>query len=519
MPEQNNKLLFCIIALLSCCIILLLIVTVKIFISNFTGTRYSNFANYNQLSQDKSLETLLRQSNRTDLLEWPAYKFYWNTSHNSYLSGGQILDGLNLSINGMVKELDIKGSTNSPNCVINALNYGARVLELDIYPMRYIKTEVSSANPIVAVFTALSGTIQHIQSSLVKDERPVVAHLSDGRVAFTNIVDLEGYFKAIKDNAFKYTNDPLILNLEFKGTQYEQYLQTFVNLVKQYFSDRLYQYTFSNEGRQTSDKYWKNVPIKNLLGKIIILVPWGNDVNLFDKYTAQVVHGILNNEDNIQTRNYDQKHDKDRTYWPKNEILFSRVYPYNIVKSSNFAPGDLWCYNHNALAMNFTINNGVENVQSTYLNKFKYSNIVPIYANVESLQKIVLPGRIRDCPLYEDTTIDIEYIKPNTCYRRVSWISENKKYELRMQGDGNLVIYNRSNNKSLWTSGTGTTKKVNNENSLLQMQGDGNLIVYHPNGKPLWSSGTGNKQQAFAYLNNKGQLVINYKDNDVKKFN
>jgi hypothetical protein len=54
--------------------------------------------------------------------------------------------------------------------------------------------------------------------------------------------------------------------------------------------------------------------------------------------------------------------------------------------------------------------------------------------------------------------------------------------ELRMQDDGNLVLYN-SGNGAVWFSGTN-----GNSHSYLTMQNDGNLVLYAANGNALWSS-------------------------------
>ena len=51
------------------------------------------------------------------------------------------------------------------------------------------------------------------------------------------------------------------------------------------------------------------------------------------------------------------------------------------------------------------------------------------------------------------------------------------------------------------------------------MQNDGNLVLYNKDANiALWSSGTYGNNGAFAYINNKGQLIISYKGKDIKKF-
>ncbi len=50
-----------------------------------------------------------------------------------------------------------------------------------------------------------------------------------------------------------------------------------------------------------------------------------------------------------------------------------------------------------------------------------------------------------------------------------------------MQGDGNLVLYNKST--PLWNS-----KTQGNPGAWLAMQDDGNLVVYRSDGVALWAS-------------------------------
>jgi pimeloyl-ACP methyl ester carboxylesterase len=52
-----------------------------------------------------------------------------------------------------------------------------------------------------------------------------------------------------------------------------------------------------------------------------------------------------------------------------------------------------------------------------------------------------------------------------------------------MQGDGNLVIYNR-NGSPVWDSGTFSA------GSWLAVQNDGNVVIYSSNGEPQWSTDT-----------------------------
>ena len=486
---SDNNINYIFIALICYLSILLIVITVHVFICICGNTKYSNFANYKSLSQSKSIDALLSSSNNTHLLNLPIKDFYINSSHNSYIDGNQILE-----------------KSNSQQGIINALNSGARMLELDVYPLKYIKSEVSTTNPVLASLGAAIGAYKHLEASIKNDNTPVVAHAGGNKVSYTNIVDLNTHLKAIKNNAFKNTSDPLIIYLELKGTDSEDFCKKLVKSFQDNLGDALYDKTLVYTSFGQSDA-WPNVPIKNILNKIIVLCPWPSSNPIFNDVTRQIIHGFVENDNDYQCRNY-SKIELDNCFQIKNNNLFSRIYPANIYASSNYSPGNYWCYNHNAVTQNFSTD-GVKRVQTTYFNKFKYSNIVPIHANIENEKKITFPSNFKNTLLYEDTVIDIEYIKPNTCYRRVSWFSENKKYELKMQKDGNLVMYGNK-----WS--TGTSK---NNDAFLQMQNDGNLVVYNKNDtKALWNSGTSGKNGAFAYINNKGQLVISHKGKDIKNF-
>jgi|GEM_PF-6287397 len=77
--------------------------------------------------------------------------------------------------------------------------------------------------------------------------------------------------------------------------------------------------------------------------------------------------------------------------------------------------------------------------------------------------------------------------------------SADGRYTLTMQKDGNLVLY--SPNRALWQAGTS-----NNPFSRLAIQPDGNMVVYDMNGRPLWYTGTNQRDKLI--LQNDGNLVL-----------
>ncbi|MFM0288363.1 hypothetical protein [Paraburkholderia megapolitana] len=84
--------------------------------------------------------------------------------------------------------------------------------------------------------------------------------------------------------------------------------------------------------------------------------------------------------------------------------------------------------------------------------------------------------------------------------------SANGQYELKMQQDGNLVLYDLANHKALWSSGTagsGAQSAV--------MQKDGNLVILKGT-QPVWVSKTNGSPGASLMVQNDGNAVI-YKAN------
>ena len=99
-----------------------------------------------------------------------------------------------------------------------------------------------------------------------------------------------------------------------------------------------------------------------------------------------------------------------------------------------------------------------------------------------------------------------------------SLYSDNKQYYLTLQKDGNLCIYNVTNNSSLWCTQT------NNKNSTyLIMKSDGNLCIefeHHIGIKTLnksidsiWCSNSNGKYGVYASIDNDGVLRIWNKNN------
>jgi hypothetical protein len=89
-----------------------------------------------------------------------------------------------------------------------------------------------------------------------------------------------------------------------------------------------------------------------------------------------------------------------------------------------------------------------------------------------------------------------QYFPPGNSFK-----SQNGRYTLIYQNDGNLVLY--AGSQALWNSGTygrSTSKAI--------MQTDGNLVVYDAGNRAVWSSGTWGNGGARLELQDDGNLVI-----------
>jgi hypothetical protein len=82
-------------------------------------------------------------------------------------------------------------------------------------------------------------------------------------------------------------------------------------------------------------------------------------------------------------------------------------------------------------------------------------------------------------------------------------ISQNGRYELAMQPDGNLVEYVVLLGRPIWWSNTS-----GHPGAYAVMQSPGNLVVYSPQGRALWWNSTGGQAGSHLALQNDANLVI-----------
>lgn len=97
--------------------------------------------------------------------------------------------------------------------------------------------------------------------------------------------------------------------------------------------------------------------------------------------------------------------------------------------------------------------------------------------------------------------INTMFSSPGRMYPGQSIDTADGKYHLIFQRDGNLVLY--SPNRALWATGT-DGKPV----AFATLQGDGNLVLYDRSARPLWYSGTAGNSNLRTVIQQDGNLVI-----------
>jgi hypothetical protein len=86
-------------------------------------------------------------------------------------------------------------------------------------------------------------------------------------------------------------------------------------------------------------------------------------------------------------------------------------------------------------------------------------------------------------------------------------VSNNGRYHLVMQGDGNLVLY-EPGNVSVWDTGTWSVPAPFGPPNRAVMQGDGNFVLYNPISWAAWATGTDGSGGDHLVVQNDRNVVI-----------
>ncbi|MGW7313558.1 hypothetical protein [Streptomyces sp. NPDC054865] len=95
---------------------------------------------------------------------------------------------------------------------------------------------------------------------------------------------------------------------------------------------------------------------------------------------------------------------------------------------------------------------------------------------------------------------DAHFHAPATLRKNQAWTSGNGRTVLRVQGDGNFVLYKDGN--PVWQA-----PDVWPRAETAVMQEDGNFVVYDRSGNPVWAAGTWNRGRYLA-VQDDGNVVV-----------
>ncbi|QXE39275.1 hypothetical protein KQY30_20495 [Streptomyces sp. GMY02] len=128
---------------------------------------------------------------------------------------------------------------------------------------------------------------------------------------------------------------------------------------------------------------------------------------------------------------------------------------------------------------------------------------LPVLAAVPAADAVESGRAVRtveSTQLQETLRSDSKFYAPATLGKNQAWTSGNGRAILRVQSDGNVVLY--KNNRAVWQA-----PNVYPNADRLVMQSDGNLVVYNKAGKALWAAGTWQKGRYLA-VQDDGNVVV-----------
>ncbi|MFC9650473.1 MULTISPECIES: hypothetical protein [unclassified Streptomyces] len=127
---------------------------------------------------------------------------------------------------------------------------------------------------------------------------------------------------------------------------------------------------------------------------------------------------------------------------------------------------------------------------------------LPILAAVPAADAAGSDRTVRSAQPREALRVDSRFYAPATLGKNQAWTSGNGRAILRVQSDGNVVLY--KDNRAAWQA-----PNVYPNADRLVMQEDGNLVVYNRAGRALWAAGTWQKGRYLAVQDDGNVVVYN----------
>lgn len=217
-------------------------------------------------------------SSRPELLELPLRDFHVFSSHNTYLPCNQNAD------------------IADPMAIRNALQLGVRVVELDVYQANNMGKED-------------------------KDREPVVVHGIEGGkdkadTFVTTTVRFEECISTIAKYAFNGNDDPLIICLELNTNKNEDTNDRVAAILRKHLGDRLLGAPYEFQARDFAAE-----PIRNFLGKVIVISGGGHTSNL-----SRVINGQFNHSPFLMNTSHTRDH-SDGEVAARSKRGLVRIYP------------------------------------------------------------------------------------------------------------------------------------------------------------------------------------------------
>lgn len=125
---------------------------------------------------------------------------------------------------------------------------------------------------------------------------------------------------------------------------------------------------------------------------------------------------------------------------------------------------------------------------------------LPVLAAVPAADAAGSSHAARSTQTHAALRSDSHFYPSATLGRNQAWTSGNGRTILRVQSDGNVVVY--KDNRPVWQA-----PNVYPNADRLVMQEDGNLVVYNRAGDPLWAAGTWHKGR-YLSVQDDGNVVV-----------
>ncbi|MER5361100.1 hypothetical protein [Streptomyces sp. NPDC002785] len=127
---------------------------------------------------------------------------------------------------------------------------------------------------------------------------------------------------------------------------------------------------------------------------------------------------------------------------------------------------------------------------------------LPILAAIPAADAMESSRTIQSTQPREALRSDSHFYPRATLGRNQAWTSGNGRTILRVQSDGNVVVY--KDNRPAWQA-----PNVYPNADHLVMQEDGNFVIYNRAGQAIWAAGTWHKGRYLAVQDDGNVVVYN----------